>query len=143
MSGNMTVTEIQTAIWFLKEKPLEGLLKELFHNYRVYLNDRSPETTSDMHRIWCCILRLELELFLKLKHFFDNQLHNTEAACATLAKDIRDAYPINMFNELLQEYFEAAMSSSEGNVMPATELTTDKFKGFKQYHRLLGAKNLD
>ena len=45
-----------------------------------------------------------------------------------LTASIRGEFPIHNFNEILMEYFDAAMASSEGNVMSATEFTMDNFK---------------
>ena len=105
---------------------LDRSLSVLFHDYRTHL--RTPMMAPDIHRTMCTFMRLELQLFIKLKHLFEYQLPIFNLSeCAVPAKDIREVFPVDIFNEILVEYFDACMSSSDGNVEVATNVTKAKF----------------
>ena len=71
-------------------------------------------------------MRLELQLFIKLVQLFNSQLPIFITECAVLAKYILEEFPVDMFNEILVEYFDACMYFSEGNVEVATKVTKKK-----------------
>ena len=105
-------------------------------HYHWYKNNPLPNATEEMHIAYCTFLHLELKLFLKIKYFFRVQVHNLDTPeKEALMASIRGEFPIHKFNEILMEYFDAAMASSEGNVMYATEFTRELFE---QNERLLG-----
>ena len=82
-----------------------------------------------MYTAMCAFLHLELKLFIKLKNFYTTQVGvlPTEQLNA-IAQAIRDEFPIAKFNEILMQFFDACMASSEGNVMKATKETKAKFE---------------
>ena len=53
------------------------------------------------------------------------------------ADDIREEYPLAMFNESLMEYFDASMAFSEGEVYDATVFTKDKYSHLEAWHSML------
>ena len=97
-----------------------GTLLDCYRDTHKKKSSYEPE----MHRTLCCFLRLELDFFLKFMNFHDHQrdYYNASERDA-LARDIRDEYPLAMFNEALMEFFDACMACSEGHVKHATGMT--------------------
>ena len=115
----------------LKYAPLsyDDKTKCFIGHYHFFKKNPHPDATEEMHIAYCAFLHLELKLFLKIKYFFCVQVHNLDTpGKEALTASIRGEFPIHKFNEILMEYFDAAMASSEGNVMSATEFTMDLFK---------------
>ena len=109
-------------------------LKKLLLNYRSYRNHGAPNTTQDMYNAICTFLHLELKLFIKVKHFHTIQVDVLpQKQLSANARAIRDEFPISKFNEVLMEFFDACMASSEGNVQKATQVTKAKFASIKQW----------
>ena len=90
--------------------------------------------TEEMKIALCAFLHLELKLIMRVKHFLKYQVHTlTTPENDALAATIREEFPIQTFNALLMEFFDATMASSEGNVTQVTELTRDMFKQIKKW----------
>ena len=109
-------------------------LNELLLNYRMFCNHGAPGTTLDMYIALCTFLHLELQLFIKVKHFYDSQVDVLpQEQLSANARAIRDEFPVSKFNEILMEYFDACMASNEGNVQSATRFTKAKFANIKTW----------
>ena len=82
-----------------------------------------------MYTAMCVFLHLELKLFIKIKNFYTTQLGALpNEQLNAIAQAIRKEFPIAKFNEILMQFFDACMASSEGNVKKATEETKAKFE---------------
>ena len=125
-----------TNINLIKET-CESKLRDLLDSYRD--NMKRKITDPDMHRTLCCFLRLELEFFLKFKKFID-AIPEDGATLPTrssgLAEDLREGYPLAMFNESLMDFFDACMARSEGTVKDVTIFTKSKYKQLEGWHSM-------
>jgi hypothetical protein len=125
----------------LKET-MESKLADLLDCYRNYTKSKSNHEP-EIHRTMMCFMRLELEFFLKFKNYTDCQgFKCTRSECEALMKDIREEYPLAMFNEVLMEIFDANMAFSEGNVKSAGDMVKAKYDELQRWHAQLGDKNL-
>ena len=86
-----------------------------------------------MYTAMCAFLLLELKLFIKLKNFYTTQVGvlPTEQL-NVITRAIRNESPISKFNEILMEFFDACMASSEGDVEKATKVTKVKFESIQK-----------
>ena len=76
---------------------------------------------------------------MKVKQFFDFVFPSDKSLgeLNVIAQDILDEYPISAFNAILMEYFDAALTCSEGNVESATLLTKHQYAQIEEWHRIL------
>ena len=123
------------------KEQLEPTLKTLCDEFRKLLNcDMSKYLTSpEMYRARCCYMKLEIDFFLKFKKFFEcSEDYATLSECNAIAKDLRDEYPLSMFNMSLMEFFDASKACSEGFTLPATEYTKYAYSRIECWHLMLG-----
>ena len=80
-----------------------------------------------------CVLS---SIFLKYKNYIDGEKHYRSKA-----NDIREEYPLAMFNESLMEYFDACMAQSEGKVKSAGDLVKSKYEDISGFHSVLMKKS--
>ena len=118
-------------------------LRERMGEYSMYLKDRSPTTTQDMYKAICTFLHLELQLIVKVRHFYGNEFPSdiSLGELYVIAQVILDEYPLDMFNVILMKYFDASMAYSEGNVESATILTKRHSKHIEDWHRIMRVFN--
>ena len=120
-------------------------MRNLFAQYSHVIKKKSTHDPK-VHRTQCCFLRLELDLFVKYKKFFDcvtlsNDIPRTfSERDKALADELREEYPLAMFNESLMEYFDAPMAFSEGKVNDATIYTKSKYSDIEAWHSVLKTK---
>ena len=101
--------------------------------YRTYLLTGTSHSTKDMYTAMCAFLLLELKLFCKLKKFYTTQVGALpHEQLNAILQAIRNEFPISKFNEVLMEYFDACMASSEGKISKATKETMNKFEYIKE-----------
>jgi hypothetical protein len=122
--------------------PVEERGTILLNQYRWHRINRSPGETEEMQRTLCAALHLELRLFMRIKYFLGVEVDGMDnSECNARAAIIREEFPIETFNEIIMEYFDAIMAASEGNVMRATELTRDMFRQVKTWLRMIKHHN--
>ena len=109
--------------------------KKLFDGYRTVVKDKESYDPKS-HQKLCCLLRLELDFFLKYKNFIDGETQDR-----SVAQGLKEEYPLAMFNESLMEYFDACMAFSEGKVNDATIYTKSKYGELEALHDMLSFKN--
>ena len=107
---------------------VEIKLKKLFDDYRTVVKDKESYDPKS-HQKLCCLLRLELDFFLKYKNFIDGETQDR-----SVAQGLKEEYPLAMFNEILMEYFDASMAFSEGKVKEAGDLVKSKYESMKILH---------
>ena len=111
-------------------------------HYHFLKNNPDPDGTEEMHIAYCTFLHLQTKLLFKIKYFFRVQVHNLDKPeKEAFMASIRGEFPSHKFNEILMEYFDAAMASSEGNVMSATEFTMRMFKRTERFLSLIRPGN--
>ena len=110
------------------KETLEIKLKSLFDGYRMVVKNKST-FDADVFCAHCYYLRLELDFFLKYKNFIDAEKHYR-----SVAKNIREEFPLAMFNVKLMDYFDACMAHSEGSVKDATIYTRAKYDDITVLH---------
>lgn len=99
--------------------------------------------TVDMNKAMCSLLRLELQLFGKIKNFYMNQVQVLPPKrLNAITRAIREEFPIDKFNEHLQDSFDACMAQSEASVNQATEYTLGKYKEIETWQDPVTEKNL-
>ena len=91
--------------------------------------------TKDMHSAVGCIMHYEFNLISAMEILLE--YINDTPKMVSFAKKTQDVFQVNKFNEILQDYFEASMTASEGNVMHATKYTKAKFDLIKDCHLVL------
>jgi hypothetical protein len=122
--------------------PIDQEANRMMNRYRWHMTNRVRGETEEMQRTLCAFLHLELSLFMRIKYFVSvtiKGLNNSE--CNARAAIIRGEFPMETFNELLLEYFDAIMAASEGHVMRATELTRGMFQQVQIWLRMLQDHN--
>ena len=102
-----------------EEKPGDVCALGLRQRYKLY---RDPKTglstgvTVEMSSAMCSFLLLELQLFGKINPFYIKQVQKLPPhKLNDIAKGIRDEFPMDKFNALLQDLFDACMAQSEEN----------------------------
>ena len=117
-------------------------VSKLINCYRDYTKRKSNHEP-EIHRTMMCFMRLELEFVLKIKNYSDCQGWKcNRPECEALMKDIREEYPLSMFNEVLMEFFDTSMAHSEGDVKITGDLVKGKYEQIKHWHAQLGDRNL-
>ena len=128
------------------QEPADFCSTGLRRRYDFYKDPKtglSTGMTVEMNAAMCNFLLLELQMFDKIKHFYMNQVQKLPPhKLNAIAKGIRDEFPMDKFNALLQELFDACMAQSEGNCEHATELTKNKFEDIETWHGLVNEENL-
>ena len=113
-------------------------MKVLCDSFRDVLTDQlACGAFPEMHRTLCCFMKLEIDFFLKIMEFFECNEDATPSECNTITEDLRDEYPLSMFNEALMEFFDASMAHSEGSVKLATEFTKFLYYRIERWHVML------
>ena len=84
---------------------------------------------------------------MKFKKFFEcSEDYATLSECNAIAEDLRDEYPLSMFNMSLTECFDAGMDFSTANATNAklaAELNSISYKRIESWHEMLGENFYD